>query len=110
MPASNASFAILFKGVRRDGDDRDLRLRLVVQGADQPRGLIAVHRRHLDIHQNDVVGPRRSVFHHLDRDVPVAGDIERKARLGQDRLSDHLVHFVVFRQQDLFAREVDCRL
>lgn len=47
---------ILFKGVCRHGNDGDVSLSVVWQGADFPRCRIAVHSGHLDVHQHQVIG------------------------------------------------------
>ena len=42
------------KGVGRHGDDGNALCVLPLQSADGPRGLVAVHHRHLHIHQDGV--------------------------------------------------------
>ena len=56
MPGGQAALALLDRGVGRHGDDRQSREARV--GADLGRGLVAVHLRHLQVHQHHVVGRR----------------------------------------------------
>ena len=49
---------ILLKGVSRQSDNGDVMKKGVVQASDYLGSLIAVHGRHLDIHQNYGISAR----------------------------------------------------
>ena len=71
--------AVLLKGVGRHGDDGDPRLGRIVQLADELGRLVAVHGRHLDVHEDHVIGSGGGIAHHLHGDRAVRGDVQGKA-------------------------------
>ena len=70
-------------------------------GADLRRRLIAVHLRHLQVHQHDVEWRRpRTRQQPLDRFRPLFATVDRRARAFQQLDRDLLVDLVVLDQQD----------
>ncbi len=68
--------------------------------ADLHRGLVAVHHRHLQIHQHHVEARsarREQVVHRL---LAVVGDVDRRADAFEQFHGDLLVDLVVFGQQN----------
>src|SRR5215211_1550274 len=64
---------------------------------DAARGLQPVHRRHLHVHEHDVVGPP---FERLEGFQPVRGHLGPVAELPQHKQGKPLVDDVVLRHQD----------
>ena len=98
--------AILVKGVGGHGNDRERCPGRVVQRADLPGGGIAVHDRHLHIHQHQIIAARRCGAYLFHRHSTVFSRIDKEAVLPQDLLCDLTVQLIVLYQQDLFALEV----
>ena len=73
------------------------------------RRLVAVHIRHLYVHQYDVVVPGGRRIHLLHGLGPVAGDLHVEPGIVQQGLGDHLVHTVVFGQQNALPGEIRLR-
>ncbi len=75
--------------------------------ADQPRRAHAVHRRHLHVHQHQIVGPAIGVarVHLVHADLAVLGDLDLEARVAQHLGGDLLVDLVVLHQQDACAQQ-----
>ena len=69
--------------------------------ADPLRRLQAVHHRHLNIHQDDVVQP--AALHNLDSLRAVVGDIRRHPAVLHDNLRHLLVHQVVLDDENVAA-------
>ena len=66
-------FHVFFKGVGRHGKNGDPRERRIIQRPNGARGLIAVHDRHLEIHENGVVIPRLGCGDQIHRHFSVFG-------------------------------------
>ena len=76
-------------------------------GADDPGGLVAVHDRHLDVHQDEIeaFAPLRADPERVEGLFAVADDGELDARVLKERFHDFLVGGVVFRHQDADVME-----
>ena len=90
-----AALAILGEGV--GGHRQDGRSGASGQCADQSRGLQAVHHRHLNVHQDEVVGRRAGLGNGR---LTVVGKLDLQADAGQQLHRDLLIDRVVLRQQD----------
>jgi hypothetical protein len=93
----NAKFAVTLHGIRRGRDDSGL----AVRGkhlADLPRGLVAVHVRHLHIHQHKII---MAALQRDDRRETVRDGVRAVAEPSEETQRDLLVHGVVLRQQDI---------
>ena len=98
-----AFFAVADHGMGGQGHDRPLPAVL----AEPPRGFVAVHSRHLDVHENQVVGPpfglrllghvagRLAVLGHFDFEVHLPQQLDETMRW---------MSGVVFRQQQPAAQ------
>ena len=82
-------------GMRGHGDDGQVLEPRIP--ADDPRGGVAVHHRHLDIHQHGIVAIG---LHRIQGFLPVAGQGHDHARTGKDFHRDLLVELVVFNEQN----------
>jgi hypothetical protein len=71
------------------------------QGADQARGLQTVHLRHLDIHQNQLVGGRLCFVQGFQA---IDGNIDGQPGTVQQLKGDFAVHRVIFGEQDTRPR------
>ena len=91
---------ILFKGVGGHRDNREIRFGRIGQCADAPRRFIAVHARHLHIHQHqfEVVGLR--ALDALHRFRAVTDRLHGEAGFFQNGLRDFAVQFVILHQQN----------
>ncbi len=89
---------LVHHGVGRQRDDRRAPPPATrLDGADFAGGRDAVHHRHLDVHQDQVVvasGPG------LDRLLAVRNDVDGQAEGGDHRLQHQLVGGVVLGRQD----------
>ncbi len=92
-----AALLVVLLGVGGQRDDGHPRRALVEQAADGGRGLVAVHDRHLAVHQHQV---EAAAGGDLDRLRAVVGDLPPQAQLVEHRLGDALVDRVVLDQQD----------
>ena len=97
---------VLLIGVGAHGNDRQPLRIFGAKAADLLRCLIAVHDRHLDIHQHRVVAARRRILDLVDGDLAVLGIVDLKAGFLEYRGRDHAVHLVVLGKQQPFAREI----
>lgn len=70
---------VLLKGVCRHGEDWDCGKLGIFELADCPCRLIAVHDRHLYIHQDELVVSGFGFFQHIDGNLAVAGDLNGEA-------------------------------
>ncbi len=87
--------AVAHHGVRGHGDDA--RLRDSTPGANGPRGFVAVHLRHVAIHQNHVV---KNALDRGERLATVADAIRLIAELLQRAGGDLLIHRIILRDQN----------
>jgi hypothetical protein len=94
LQAAGLLFGHRVGGLADDGQARGDR-------ADAPGGLVAVHLRHLDIHQHHVEGGRAGGFYALDGAFAVVDHLEPGAFALQDFLEHQLVHLVVLGGQDV---------
>ena len=81
------------------GDDRELGIAGV--RSDEPGGFIAIHNRHLNIHQHQIV-PRAAADHRHGL-LTVDGYIHHRTGVFQKFDRQVLIHFVIFHQQDAGA-------
>ena len=98
---------VLRKGVGRHGQNGDMGQLGVRQGADAPRGLIAVHPGHLHVHKDQVVvtrGGPADLFHGC---VAIVRLLHQKTGIAEDLAGDLTVQGVVLHQQDAAARSVE---
>ena len=104
--AFHGAAAILIEGVGGHGKDRDPGQSGVFQRADLPGGGIAIHDRHLNIHQHQIIAARRGGAYFFHRYGTVVSRIDPEAILPSNFLRDLAVQLVVLHQQDLPALEV----
>lgn len=88
-----ALFGVALHGVGGHGNNGNVRQ----EGPDTPRRFDAVQFRHLDVHEDHVVGPGTSHVHGFE---PVGGHIHRNALHFQDFCSYYLVDIVILGEQD----------
>jgi hypothetical protein len=97
-----ALLPFLHRGVGRHGNDwkaRESRVR-----PDLPGRLVAIHFRHLQVHQHHVKIRRRWLVQQLaDRLQAVVSHLNRRTHSLQQLHSDLLVDLVVFRQKNSHA-------
>ena len=97
---------VLRKGVGRHGQNGDMGQLWVRQGADAPRGLIAVHPGYLHVHEDQVVvtrGGPADLFHGCGAVVRL---LHQETGVAEDLAGDLTVQGVVLHQQDAAARSV----
>ena len=97
-------FLILLKGVGAHGDNRNGGFFGVGQGANAARRFQAVHARHLQIHENQVIGRRRGL-HFLHGDGAVLRRVNRCVAHLQQRHRDFPVDGVILRKQNAESRQ-----
>ena len=100
-----ALLAVALHGLRRHRDDA----RALVSGppgADGAAGLEAVELRHLDVHENDVVGGLFEPREHL---ASVPSDVRGVAEPREETDGDLLIDRIVLGEQDAERRRVDRR-
>ena len=98
---------VLSEGVRRQRDNgHGLRVR-PVHRADLPAGLVSVHLRHHDIHQNVIIRADGRIFKRVHSFFAV-GD-HRRARPGlfQHQVEDFGVQLVVLCRQNTHVRQIE---
>ena len=100
---------LLLEYVGRHGHDRDGGARRVVQRTDALGGGVAVHDRHLNIHQHQIIAVCGRTAHLVHRDRAVFGGIDQKTVLMQDLHRDLAVELVVLDQQHVPSAEVRLR-
>ena len=91
---------VLGKGVGRHGDDGNGGRVRPLQGADGPGGLVAVHHRHLDVHQNGVKLPLRRPLEALQRQAAILHNLTGGPLDLQQLREDFRVDGVVFGGQE----------
>ena len=97
---------VLNKRIRSHGNDRNTSGVFSRQVPYFLRGFIAVHDRHLNVHQNSVIISFRAPAHFFDRDFPIGRLFDRGPRRRQDFPGYFGIQLIVFRKQDTFARQV----
>ena len=90
-------------GVCRYRDDGDVAEFEILP--DLPGGGIAIHHRHLDIHQHDIPGIWCCLFEHFHGDGTVLSQTDRRAGLFHHGPGNPVVYFVVFHDQDVQAAQ-----
>ena len=93
-----ASFAVGWQGIGRHGDDRQVAEARFA--ADQPGRLVAVHDRHLAVHEDQVVGLlayRRNGF------LAIFGCFHQKADRTEHFFGQFAIDLVVFDEQHALA-------
>ena len=86
---------ILVKGIGRHRQNRDVRL--AGQGANHPGGFEAVHLRHLDVHQHQVIALVTHLFHGLQT---IPGHIGIQIDRQQEVQRNFAVDLLIIHQQD----------
>ena len=94
------------KDVGRHSDDRDPRQFRIRQRADRFRSFIAVHYRHLDIHQHAVIITGAGHRHFFLPNLSVFRRLYLEAQFHQDHLRNFPVDRIIFYQQQSFITEV----
>ena len=79
------------------------------QGPDGPGGSVAVHHRHLHIHEDRGIGPRGLGGEALHRGLAVFGHIQGDALLPENFHGDHGVDLVVLGHEDPAGELLGCR-
>ena len=95
-PGVQAKLFVALHGVGRQRHDGQVGATALRKIADRCGGLVAVHHRHLAIHQHEV---EISGAHPVDGLRTIAGHLVLQTELGQHRLGHTLVDGVVFDQQ-----------
>ena len=92
-------FAVGFKGVGGERQNGNLRKPGIGKGADGAGGGVAVHHRHLDIHQDQLNFSGAAGGHPVNGLLPIGGGYHREALGGQQLLGNLPVQGVVLYQQ-----------
>ena len=91
--------AVLLEGIGCHCEYRDLRQLSVFQRPYDPCGLVAIHSRHLYVHQDDIVLPGDGVFYFLHRDNTVFSRVDDRAvkvlKCENVKKSDKLLRFTL---------------
>ncbi len=98
--------ALPFLGHRMGGHGDDRQAVVALVGADSDGRLVAVHDRHLHVHQHDIERGRVTFRDFLDRLAAVVDDFDLSIDLGQKFDGDLLVDLVVFGQQNANAAHI----
>ena len=97
-----AGLHVVGKDIGRHGDDgRALAGPLALKRPDAPGSLQAVHLGHHDVHQNRVIGARRSVLDGLQRQSAVLNGGDAGTLLLQQGCGDLAVQLVILGQQQV---------
>ena len=86
--------------IGREGHNGDLRQGRVRQGPNGFRRLPAVHHRHLDVHEYQVIGPWRGGADCVQGGGAVLHGLHGETRLRQNGFGNLPVDLVVLRQED----------
>ena len=108
--AADGGLPVLLEGIGGGSKDWYICRGGIVQGADFPGSGIAVHPRHLDIHQHHIIVPGLSGpqdFHCL---TAISGHIHMEAGMLQICHCHLLVQLIILHQQDAATMEVSLRL
>ena len=68
--------SVFLERIGGHGNDRDARLGFIFQRADGVGGIIAIHARHLDIHQNTVVRVRIAILYPFNASLAISHTID----------------------------------
>ncbi len=98
--------AVFLKGIGRHGDNRNIRQPWIFQRPNRSGGLVAVHRRHLHIHQDDVVEVRRRPLDLLHSHIPIIRLLHHHSVAFQQLPGDFTVEGVVLHQQHALALQI----
>ncbi|VTR69616.1 hypothetical protein DESC_760043 [Desulfosarcina cetonica] len=97
-PRRETAFTVTLHGMGRHGDDRNLRIEHAgLAGADLPGGFVAVHFRHLDVHQYQIIWPGSQPF---QGNFTIAGRVGGKSEALQQGQRQLLVDQIVFDQKN----------
>ena len=96
--ALHADAAVLVPCVGAEGDDGYLLRVLPIHGPDSAGGLVAVHDRHLDVHQHQVKVPQGTVCDNLHRVRAVGDGLHQESGVLQHCLRQQTVDFDVLHQ------------
>ena len=104
MPVHTRFFGrntVLGKGARGHGDDRHICGIGTIQAPDPARGLVAVHVRHHDVHQDRIDRPGLALLKDLHGLAPVPGLGNARAPLLEQKMRDLHVEFVILGNEDV---------
>ena len=100
---------IFCKGIGRHGDDRDPGRIRCLHGPDRPCGRIAVHFRHLDVHEDASIGTVGRCGDEVHRLFSVHGRLTDKSHLLQQEAGNLTVDLHIVDDQDPDARKALCQ-
>ena len=69
------------ESIGRHGDDGDLRKPWILQMANDGGRLVAIHIRHLDIHEDEIIPERLSFLKHRQTLDAISGTLHKKPGL-----------------------------
>ena len=95
IPAASTLLAASRQHLRGHRHNRNVLIR-AFPAADLPRGCVAIHLRHLAIHEDQVVGQNAE---HLYRLPAIRRQVRADAELFEHARGNLLVHDIVFRHQ-----------
>ena len=101
---------VIGKSVGAHGHDGHAHRVGAVHGADDARGLVAVHVRHHDVHEHQIERARCGGGERIHGLAPIGRGGNVRAGLVKHELRDLAVQFVVLYQQDGHARKRDVAL
>ena len=107
--AVQAFFHVLGKSIGRHGDDRKAGVR-PVRCPDRPCGLVAVHDRHPDIHQDSRIISRLRSLKLFHTELPVFGPVQKEPAVCEKLICNLPVELVVLGNQEPFPLNVRGRL
>ena len=97
---------ILGESVGRHGDNGDLLAVIPVHGPDGSGGVVAVHPRHLDVHEDDVVISVLTAEHPVHSFRSVGSALHSEAGHLQDLPGDLRVQLIVLHKQGTATRQI----
>ena len=105
-PVLQSRFLILIHGVGGHGNDGQVPDIRPGHRPDRPGRLVAVHNRHLYVHQDRVIVALLGCLHHLYRIRAVRGRLHDKPCLLQNLFRNLAVQFVILHKQDSLSAEI----
>lgn len=91
---------ILRKGIGSHGNNRDFPCIRPLQSPYPASGFISVHFRHLDIHENRIIGSRSSLPEFLQRLRPIGFDCCFRPINGQQLTENLCIDGIILRDQE----------
>lgn len=96
---------VLLKGIRRHRHNRDRGLLFIGKAPDSLRRLIAVHMRHLHVHENQVIGACRLLLHAADALHAILDALHHKSHAAKNIQRNLCVQVIILGQQNVLALE-----